>query len=100
MLSRSPLPASLAGPSTTLTPPSSSKPFIRHPGGVHLGYTPMIHARVFVESKSDNKYGDPQFNLMCGEEGSEESVASVEGGDRPLFVQVSRLKQRRAKGVL
>ncbi|CAD6575287.1 MAG: hypothetical protein TREMPRED_001344, partial [Tremellales sp. Tagirdzhanova-0007] len=44
-------------------------------------------SRVFVESKAEGKGGDPQFNLNCGEEGSHETVAGIEGGDRPLFVQ-------------
>lgn len=30
---------------------------------------------------------DPQFNLPLGEEGSSDTLAGVEGGDRPLFIQ-------------
>lgn len=48
----------------------------------------MIHARVFADSKTESKGGDAQFNLTCGEEGSVETLAGIEGGDRPLFVQV------------
>ena len=92
MLSRSPLPPNLAGPSHTVYPPETSKSYVRHPGGADLCYTPMIHARLYAESKAEARGGDVQFNLSCGEEGSSKSVAGIEGGDRPLFVQVRRLQ--------
>ena len=84
MLSRSPLPPSLAGPSTA---PSPSVPYPRHQGGATLCYTPMIHAKVFSDSKQLSKGGDGHFDLTHGEEGSEAAVAGIEGGDRPLIVQ-------------
>ena len=49
----------------------------------------MIHARVFKESKRDSKGGDAQFNLTFDEEGGSQTIAGIEGGDRPLIVQVS-----------
>lgn len=88
MISKSPLPNPIAGPSSSVDCPESSTSFVRHPGGAHLCYTPMIHARVFADSKTESKGGDAQFNLTCGEEGSVETLAGIEGGDRPLFVQV------------
>lgn len=50
----------------------------------------MVHAKVFLKTKGPK---DPQFNLALGEEGSEEDLAGIEGGDRPLFVQVSCVSQ-------
>ena len=49
----------------------------------------MIHARVFKESKRDSKGGDAQFNLTFDEEGGSQTIAGIDGGDRPLIVQVS-----------
>jgi tRNA-dihydrouridine synthase 1 len=85
MLSRSPLPTAQAGPATPADPGTSTPP--RHPGGAHLCYTPMIHARTFVQSKPYARGGDPQFNLTVDEEGGFQDIAGIEGGDRPLFVQ-------------
>lgn len=49
----------------------------------------MIHAKVFCNSKTHSRGSDGQFDLTCGEEGSDDVLAGIEGGDRPLFVQVS-----------
>jgi hypothetical protein len=49
----------------------------------------MIHAKVFVNSREGGRGNDGQFNLTTGEEGSDRSLAGIEGGDRPLIVQVS-----------
>lgn len=84
MLSRSPLPPDMAGPST---PSSSTTPYPRHPGGATLCYTPMIHAKVFSTAEMHHKGGDGHFNLSFDEEGSHDAVAGIEGGDRPLFAQ-------------
>lgn len=51
----------------------------------------MIHARMFADSKKVNR--DPQFNLTLNEEGSADTLVGVEGGDRPLFVQVSACRE-------
>ena len=90
MLSRSPLPSDLAGPSETVTTPQG-RVYTRHPGGAHLVYTPMIHAKVFLRSKPEHKGGDSQFDLTRGEEGFDIPLAGIEGGDRPLFVQVGQI---------
>ncbi len=84
MLSRSPLPSDMAGPSTA---PTSDVPYPVHPGGATLCYTPMIHAKVFSEAVQISKGGDGHFDLTHGEEGSRDTLAGIEGGDRPLFVQ-------------
>ena len=47
----------------------------------------MIHAGVFARSSRDTQGGDGQFDLTFGEEGSSQTMAGIEGGDRPLFVQ-------------
>lgn len=47
----------------------------------------MIHAKVFSEAKQLSKGGDGYFDLTHGEEGSADTVAGIEGGDRPLVVQ-------------
>ncbi|WWC57703.1 uncharacterized protein I303_100237 [Kwoniella dejecticola CBS 10117] len=88
LLSKSPLPPSMAGPSETITTPTGKK-IIRHPGGTHVSYTPMIHAKVFMDAKGadSGKRGDGQFNLTYDEEGGEGVVAGIEGGDRPVFAQ-------------
>jgi tRNA-dihydrouridine synthase 1 len=46
----------------------------------------MVHAKVFLKTKGVK---DPVFNIQHGEEGSSDDLAGIEGGDRPLFVQVS-----------
>ncbi|WRT63315.1 uncharacterized protein IL334_000220 [Kwoniella shivajii] len=87
LLSKSPLPPSLAGPSETVTT-TTGKKIIRHQGGAHICYTPMIHAKVFSETKVEGgRRGDAQFNLTFDEEGGDGLVAGIEGGDRPLIAQ-------------
>lgn len=49
----------------------------------------MIHAKIFVEKAGVGRHGDGQFNLETNEEGNDETLAGIEGGDRPLFVQVA-----------
>ena len=88
LLSRSPLPPDMAGPSSTVTG-STGKVFTRHQGGAHLVYTPMINAKSFAQSKAGLKGMDPYYNTAYGEEGCSGTVAGVEGGDAPVFVQVS-----------
>lgn len=97
LLSKAPLPAELAGPPEWIDAPvpdgpagpSQPRKYARYAGGAHLTYTPMIHARVFSDSRQNSRGGDPQFNITCNEEGNRKTLAGVEGGDRPLFVQVS-----------
>jgi len=96
LLSKAPLPAEIAGPSTTITTPQGKK-IVRHVGGTHLSYTPMVHAKMYIQSRSGS---DSQFNVVDGEEGSDEPLAGIEGGDRPLFVQVSHQKIVPGCGVL
>ncbi|BEJ13407.1 hypothetical protein CspHIS471_0305810 [Cutaneotrichosporon sp. HIS471] len=83
LLSKAPLPPDVAGPIETVTTPQG-KELKRYVGGVHLSYTPMVHAKVFLKTKGIK---DPVFNIQHGEEGSGEDLAGIEGGDRPLFVQ-------------
>jgi tRNA-dihydrouridine synthase 1 len=85
LLSKSPLPTELGGAPTKITTPQG-KTLTRYVGGTHLSYTPMVHAKIYASGKNGQ---DSQFNLTEGEEGSEETLSGVEGGDRPLFVQVS-----------
>ena len=97
LLSKSPLPPDVAGPPEWIEAPlpdgpagpSQPRKYARYAGGAHLTYTPMIHARVFSESRQNSRGGDPQFNITCNEEGNRKTLAGIEGGDRPLFVQVS-----------
>ncbi|KLT41612.1 Dus-domain-containing protein [Cutaneotrichosporon oleaginosum] len=83
LLSKAPLPPDLAGPIETITTPQG-KEIKRFVGGVHLSYTPMVHAKVFLKTKGVK---DPVFNIQNGEEGCGDDLAGIEGGDRPLFVQ-------------
>ncbi|GMK56946.1 hypothetical protein CspeluHIS016_0307860 [Cutaneotrichosporon spelunceum] len=83
LLSKAPLPPDLAGPIETVTTPQG-KELKRYVGGVHLSYTPMVHAKVFLKTKGIK---DPVFNIQHGEEGRGDDLAGIEGGDRPLFVQ-------------
>jgi tRNA-dihydrouridine synthase 1 len=53
----------------------------------------MIHAKVFLTSKQESRGGDSQFNLTMKEEGNYDTLAGIEGGDRPLIVQVSYMDQ-------
>ncbi|WOO85073.1 tRNA-dihydrouridine(16/17) synthase [NAD(P)(+)]-like [Vanrija pseudolonga] len=85
LLSKSPLPEDMAGPSTKITPEGSSTTYTRYVGGAHLSYTPMIHSMVFNSSRGNG--ADTLFNLSTDEEGSHETLVGVEGGDRPLFAQ-------------
>lgn len=97
LLSKAPLPDDIAGPPEWIdgplpdgpAGPSQPRKYARYAGGAHLTYTPMIHARVFSESRQNSRGGDPQFNITCNEEGNRRTLAGIEGGDRPLFVQVS-----------
>lgn len=97
LLSKAPLPPEISGgPEWVDGPlpdgpagPSNPRKYARYMGGAHLTYTPMIHARVFSESRANSRGGDPQFNITCNEEGNRKTLAGIEGGDRPLFVQVS-----------
>ncbi|ODN73875.1 hypothetical protein L202_07391 [Cryptococcus amylolentus CBS 6039] len=87
LLSRAPLPPDIAGPIETVTTPQG-KSLIRHPGGAHICYTPMIHAKGFLEAKGEmGRNGDGQFCLTLDEEGGEGPVAGIDCGDRPLIVQ-------------
>ncbi|WVN88473.1 uncharacterized protein L203_103684 [Cryptococcus depauperatus CBS 7841] len=87
LLSRSPLPSDIAGTSEKITTPWG-KTLVRHPGGAHVCYTPMIHAKCFVEAKGEGgRNGDGQFCLSLDEEGSEGVIGGIEMGDRPLIVQ-------------
>ncbi|WWC97468.1 hypothetical protein V866_004348 [Kwoniella sp. B9012] len=87
LLSKAPLPPSIAGPSTSITT-STGRKLTRYPGGTHVSYTPMIHAKVFIDAKGEgNKRGDGQFNLTYEEEGGEATIAGIEGGDRPVIAQ-------------
>lgn len=87
MMSRSPLPENMAGPSSTVTG-STGKVYTRHQGGAHLCYTPMINAKSFAQSKAGLKGMDPYYNTAIGEEGHLGEVAGIDGGDAPVFVQV------------
>jgi tRNA-dihydrouridine synthase 1 len=78
----------MAGPPTSVTTPEG-KTYVRHAGSAHLTYTPMIHAKIFSSAKQTSRGADGQFDLTTGEEGGGQEVAGIEGGDRPVFVQVS-----------
>lgn len=86
LLSKAPMPEDLVGPPETITT-ETGRQLTRYVGGAHLSYTPMVHSKMYIQSKCSS---DSQFNLVEGEEGSEDVLAGVEGGDRPLFVQVGR----------